>query len=109
NPHKLTYLTNGGAQGFDRSDVQTGALAPYLNTSNNFFRCPLDDAYSSLPKTNVSILTSYNFNGMIGNANLDFTGTTKPNPQMSEPGWSPTILHPPHKITQYQPLAVLFW
>src|SRR5438309_9396361 len=28
-PHKLTYLTNGGPQGFDKSDVQTGALAPY--------------------------------------------------------------------------------
>jgi len=111
NPHKLTYLTNGGAAQFDRSDVQTGALGSYLSTSNNFYRCPLDDAADGLAKTNVGYLTNYIMNGMIGNANLDYVGAPagKPNPQLSEPGWSTTILHPPHKITEYQPLALLFW
>jgi prepilin-type N-terminal cleavage/methylation domain-containing protein len=105
NPHKLYCVVNGLPNGFVEDDVKTGALAPFLNTTNSLYRCPLDVEFTDIVPTSFSRLTSYSMNGMISNANFDKPGTK--NPSSSAPGATP--VHPPHKITQFKPNAAVFW
>lgn len=103
-PHKLLYKQNGGPAVFAKDDVKTGALAPFLNTSNALYRCPLDNP-DGISNTNVSYLTSYVMNGLLSNANFDRRTITNMDGAVS----SATGDHPPHKITNFKPNAAAFW
>jgi len=86
---------------FTASDVQSGALYPYLNTPA-VYRCPLD---TNPPFTNSSgqplfnALTSYTINYWLSNAAND------PDFNNQLPGAN----HHMHKISEFHPYTRVFW
>jgi prepilin-type N-terminal cleavage/methylation domain-containing protein len=89
------------ANAFTPSDLQSGALYPYLNTAA-VYRCPLDanppfQSASGQPLFNA--LTSYTMNYWLSNA-------------ANDPGFNyqnPGANHIMHRINEFHPFTRVFW